>query len=245
MSDKPYFVIYYLPRVSVWGFKRNSLFMVVLIYWGAHGCPCTREGGIKINKKKMCAEVILSRLLHVVECIVPFSHPRPHCLAEHWSTSADNHMKGLFVRSHFSPKPDGCGSSMLAPVVHYRFKLRLYALGHRALTMKYAVREAMKALVFFYLVALCCWWFGPQMLLLRNSCMSLADVSYSKALVSSISSASGIGVPAWWDVKGCRHLVSTSEQVRELKLTLVIIFGHILYFWKGQRWQLGIIGIHL
>lgn len=99
----------------------------------------------------MCAEVILGRLLHVVECIVPFSHPRPQCLAEHWSTSADNHMKGLFVRSHFSPKPDGCSSSTLARVVHYRFKLRLYVLGHRALVMKCGVREAMKALAFFIL----------------------------------------------------------------------------------------------
>lgn len=102
-----------------------------------------------------------------------------------------------------------------------------------------------RPLRFFYLAALCCWWFGPQMLPLRNRCMSLADVSYLKALLSSISSASGIGVPAWWDVKACRHLVSTSEQVRELKITLMIIFGFIQYFWKGQRWQLGIIGIHL
>ena len=225
MSDKPFFVIYYLPCVSVWGFKRNSLFMVVLIYRA--GCLCTREGGIKINKKKMCAEVILDRLRHVVECIVPFSHPRPQCLAEHWSTSADNHMKGLFVRSRFSPKADRCSSSMLAPVGRYRFKLRLNVFGHRGLAIKCGVHEAMKALAVFYLVALCCFWFGPQMLPLRNYCICLADVSYSNALVSSISSGSGIGVPAWWNVKGCRHLVSTFEQVRELILTLVIIFGRV------------------
>lgn len=126
VNNKPYFVIYYLPRVSVWGFKRIFPVYGSAHLLGAHGCLRTREEGIKINKKKMGAEVVLGHLLHVV----PFSHARPQCLAEHWSTSADNHMKGLFVRSHFSPKPYGCSSSMLAPVVHYIFKLRLYALGH-------------------------------------------------------------------------------------------------------------------
>lgn len=180
---------------------------------------------------KMCAEVILGSLLHVVGCIVPLPHPRPQCLAEHWSTSADDHMKGLFVRSHFSPKPRwmliGCSPSMLAPVVHYTFKLRLYPLGSRVLAMTCGVHEAMKSLAVFLFSGLCCWWFGPQMLPLRNSSSELADVSYSKALVSSISSVSSIGIPAWWDVKSCRHGVSTSEQVRELELTLAIIFGHV------------------
>lgn len=106
-------------------------------------------------------------------------------------------------------------------------QVEAFALGHRALAMKFGVREVMKALEFFYLAALCYWLFGQQMLPLHNHCMSLADVSYWKALVSSISSASNIGVPAWWDVKGCRHLVSTSGQVRELELTLVIIFGPV------------------
>lgn len=97
----------------------------------------------------------------------------------------------------------------------------------------------------FLFSGLCCWWFGPQMVPLRNPSMRPADVSYSNALLSSISSVSSIGISAWWDVKSCRHRVSTSEQVRELELTLVIIFGAVMCFWKGQRWQLGIIGIHL
>lgn len=50
--------------------------------------------------------------------------------------------------------------------------------------------------------------------------------------VSSISSVSTIGIPAWWDVKSSRHRVSTSEQVRELELTLVIIFGAVMFL-KG------------
>lgn len=40
-----------------------------------------RERGRK--KEKICAEVILGALLHVVKCIVPFPHARPQCLAEH------------------------------------------------------------------------------------------------------------------------------------------------------------------
>lgn len=200
---------------------------------------CKRQSGrVRLYEKrgktkKMCAEVILGCLLHVVGCIVPLPHPRPQRLAELWSTSADNHMKGLFVRSHFSPKPVGRSSSMLAPVVHYIFKLRLYPLGHRALAMTCGVHEAMKALAGFFLFSgLCCWWFGPQMLPLRNPPMRPADVSHSNALVSRISSVSSIGIPSWWDVKSCRHRVSTSEQVRELELTLVIIFGAVMFL-KG------------
>lgn len=148
--------------------------MVPLIYRGTRECVQTREGCLKIGgskrqfgrfrlskkrgkTKKMCAEVILGSVLHVVGCIVPLPHPRPQCLAEHWSTSADDHMKGLFVRSHFSPKPRwmliGCSPSMLSPVVHYTFKLRLYPLGRRVLAMPCGVHEAMKSLAVFYLAA--------------------------------------------------------------------------------------------
>lgn len=35
------------------------------------------------KREKICAEVILGVLLHVVKCIVPFPHARPQCLAEH------------------------------------------------------------------------------------------------------------------------------------------------------------------
>lgn len=75
--------------------------MVVLICRGKYVCVCTREGQ-RINlqgekdkvrdcdsmkeereREKICAEVILGALLHVVKCIVPFPHARPQCLAEH------------------------------------------------------------------------------------------------------------------------------------------------------------------
>lgn len=75
--------------------------MVVLICRGKYACVCAREGErIKLQRakdkvrdcdsmkeererEKICAEVILGALLHVVKCIVPFPHTRPQCLAEH------------------------------------------------------------------------------------------------------------------------------------------------------------------
>lgn len=55
-------------------------------------CVCVCKGGrITLPSEKdkvrdregICAEVIMGALLHVVECIVPFPHARPQCLAEH------------------------------------------------------------------------------------------------------------------------------------------------------------------
>ncbi len=43
-------------------------------------CDSTKE---EREREKICAEVILGALLHVVKCIVPFPHARPQCLAEH------------------------------------------------------------------------------------------------------------------------------------------------------------------
>lgn len=72
---------------------------------------------------------------------------------------------------------------MLAPVAHHISKLRPCALepfGHRLLAVKCGVHGAMKALLVLF-SGLCCWCFGPQMLLLRNHCVRLADVSLKEA----------------------------------------------------------------
>lgn len=45
----------------------------------ARDCSSVKEAG----REKICAEVILGAVLHVVKCIVPFPCTRPQCLAEH------------------------------------------------------------------------------------------------------------------------------------------------------------------
>lgn len=265
-SDKPYFVIYHLFCVCVWRFKRNSLFMVPLVYRGTHGCERAREGGVKIKllgakdkwvrlsrkkrrkRRRKCVQK-WSRALCFMWLNVLFHFPNP-------GLSVSPSVGALQPTATWKaclceatpPPPNSLDASWMQRfhVVRYIFKLLgLCALGHRVLSVERGVHQAMKTLppfccCFFLFSGLCCWWFGPQMLPLRNPRTRLADVSHSKALVSSVSAFS---IPAWWDVKSCRHGVSKSEQVCEL--TVVIIFDHVWCFRKGQRWQLGIIRIHL